>query len=317
MTTPMRELRFGLVGTGHWARIAHAPALAGTEGIAFAAVWGRDERAARDLAVRYGASAHGDFDAFLADVDAVAFAVPPDVQSSLAVRAAQAGKHLLLEKPIALSAAEADALAVAVERARVASVVFFTSLFQADVRSWQAGLTERADWAGAVAVWLGTALQEGNPFNTPWRRAKGGLWDLAPHLVALLWTGLGRVESVTADSGPLDVTHLVLHHAGGASSVITVTLSAPSEAEFFDLFVWGPGGRSPAPRESGDAIGPLRTALGELADGVASGRLDHACDVRFGRDVVHVLADAQRQLELRRPRALGSIDARIQPVFPG
>ncbi len=296
----MRELRFGLVGTGHWARIVHAPALAETEGIAFAAVWGRDERAARDLGVRYGASAHKDFDAFLAGVDAVAFAVPPDVQSSLAVRAAQAGKHLLLEKPIALSAADADALVAAVERAHVASVVFFTSLFQADVRSWLAGLTERGDWAGGSAVWLGTALQEGNPFNTPWREVNGGLWDLAPHLVALLWTALGRVESVTADSGPMDVTHLVLHHAGGASSVITVTLSAPPDAEYFDLFVWGPGGRSPAPRESGDPVGPMRTALGEFAERVASGRLDHACDVRFGRDVVHVLADAQRQREPRQ-----------------
>ena len=43
-------LRFGLVGTGYWARIAHAPALASTEGIEFAAVWGRDGTAAAELA---------------------------------------------------------------------------------------------------------------------------------------------------------------------------------------------------------------------------------------------------------------------------
>jgi predicted dehydrogenase len=36
-----RPLRFGLVGTGHWARITHAPALASTAGIELAAVWGR------------------------------------------------------------------------------------------------------------------------------------------------------------------------------------------------------------------------------------------------------------------------------------
>ena len=34
-----QALRFGLVGTGHWARITHAPALASTDGIDFAAVW--------------------------------------------------------------------------------------------------------------------------------------------------------------------------------------------------------------------------------------------------------------------------------------
>jgi len=297
----MREIKFGLVGTGHWAQIAHAPALAlsETNGIAFTAVWGRNQQAASDLAVRHGASAYQDYGAFLADVDAVAFAVPPDVQSTLALRAAQAGKHLLLEKPIALSVAEADALVAAVEGAEVATVVFFTSLFQADVRSWLDGLAARGDWAGGSAVWLGTALQEGNPFNTPWRREKGGLWDLAPHLIAVLSAGLGKVASVTADRGPMDVAHLVLHHVGGASSAITVTLSASEEAALLDLFVWGAGGRSRAPRESDDAVDALRTALGELAECARSGKNEHACDVRFGRDVVQLLAEAQRQLDAR------------------
>ena len=46
-------LRFGLVGTGYWARIAHAPALASTEGIELAGVWGRDPRAAAALAAEH------------------------------------------------------------------------------------------------------------------------------------------------------------------------------------------------------------------------------------------------------------------------
>src|SRR5712691_1871436 len=108
----MQALRFGLVGTGYWARIAHAPALGSAlgsgqgpgEDIEFAAVWGRNFPAAVVLADRYGVTAHRDFAEFLAEVDAVAFAVPPDVQSPLAVQAAQAGKHLLLEKPIAVTA---------------------------------------------------------------------------------------------------------------------------------------------------------------------------------------------------------------------
>ncbi len=37
-----RPLRFGLAGTGYWARITHAPALASTAGIELAAVWGRN-----------------------------------------------------------------------------------------------------------------------------------------------------------------------------------------------------------------------------------------------------------------------------------
>ena len=99
-----KPLRFGLVGTGYWARITHAPALASGEGIEFAAVWGRDPGAARTLAAEHGVTAYADFDEFLAGVDAVAFAVPPDVQAGMAAQAAAAGKHLLLEKPIATSA---------------------------------------------------------------------------------------------------------------------------------------------------------------------------------------------------------------------
>jgi hypothetical protein len=170
MTAALRPLRFGLAGAGYWARITHAPALASTGGIEFAAIWGRDPKAAADLAATYHTTAHHDIGAFLDGIDGVAFAVPPDVQPALAVRAARAGKHLLLEKPVAISEAQADALVRAVEDARVASVVFFTSRFQADVRAWLSDVTGRRGWTGASAVWLGSALQESSPYNTPWRR---------------------------------------------------------------------------------------------------------------------------------------------------
>jgi ornithine cyclodeaminase/alanine dehydrogenase-like protein (mu-crystallin family) len=47
-----RPLRFGLVGTGYWARVTHAPALSSIEGVELAAVWGRSAAAAADLAGR-------------------------------------------------------------------------------------------------------------------------------------------------------------------------------------------------------------------------------------------------------------------------
>jgi predicted dehydrogenase len=294
-----RSLRFGLVGTGHWARITYAPALASTEGIEFAAVWGRNADAAAGLAAGYHVTAHRDLPEFLDGVDAVAFAVPPDVQAPIAIRAARAGKHLLLEKPVAVTAADADALADAVAQARVASVVFFTARFQADVRAWEAEVTAAGGWAGGCAVWLGSAWQPGSPFNTPWRRDKGALWDLGPHVISLLWAGLGPVRSVTAVAGRADITHLVLRHDSGVTSTATVTLDAPESAEFNELFLWGPAGRSAAPTEVRDAVTPLRTALAELAANARSGQVSHPCDARFGRDVVHVLADAERQIGVR------------------
>ncbi len=296
-------MRFGLVGTGHWVRIAHAPALASTPGVSLAAVWGRNADAARSLAAEYGAAGFSsDVGAFLDAVDAVAFAVPPDVQAPLAVRAAEAGKHLLLEKPVALSVSDAEKLAGAVDAAGVASVVFFTHQFNTEIRAWLADERARgADggWSGGVAVWLGAALQPDSPFNTPWRRDKGGLWDLGPHVVAMLWACLGPVTSVTAVAGGTDVTHLVLRHSGGASSAATVTLSAPPAAAGNNLFVWGEAGRSVMPAMPDDPVDPLRVAALELVASAESGR-SHPLDVRFGRDVVKVLADAQAQLEAAR-----------------
>jgi predicted dehydrogenase len=297
MTTPARPLRFGLVGTGHWARVTHAPALASTEGIEFAAVWGRNPEAAAALAARHGAVAYRDLGDFLAGLDAVAFSVPPDVQSEIAVRAAGAGKHLLLEKPIATSDADADRLVRAVQDGGVASVVFFTARFQPDVRAWLADAAQQDRWAGGCAVWLGSAWQATSPFNTPWRREHGGLWDLGPHVVSLLWASLGPVVSVTADAGRADVAYLVLHHQSGASSTVTLTLSASEAAAGFDLYLWGEHGRSAAPAEAEQAEEPLRVALTELAANARSGRVAHPCDVRFGRDVGHVLAEAQRQVD--------------------
>jgi len=249
MTSP--PLKFGLVGTGYWAHIAHAPTLASTQGIELTAVWGRNPVATAELAAAYHATPHEDLGAFLAGVDAVAFAVPPDVQAPIAARAARAGKHLLLEKPIALSEAGADELVEAVERNQVASVVFFTLSFQPRMRAWLAGAAARGGWSGGDAAWFGSSLLESNPFNTPWRREKGALWDLGPHVVSLLWTALGPVTGVTADAGPDDVAHLVLHHQGGPSSVVTVTQSGGEAARGFEAYIWGASDRADAERQVG------------------------------------------------------------------
>jgi hypothetical protein len=155
-------------------------------------------------------------------------------------------------------------------------------------------------WQGARALWLGTALDESSPFNTSWRRAKGGLWDLGPHVISLLWPILGPVETVTAEAGRGDLTHLVLHHRGGATSTATVTVGAPEAADGFDLDVWGTRGRSAVPQLAEDPVPALRVALAELVADARSGSRSHPCDVRFGRDVTRILAQAQRQLDAAR-----------------
>ena len=131
----MAALRFGLVGTGYWAQEAHATALAGHEDADLIGVWGRDPAKTEAAAARFGIAGYTDLDRLLAEVDAV-IAVPPDVQAELAVRAAAAGRHLLLDKPLALSLDGADKVAEAVAAGGVASLVFFTLRFLPEVAAW-------------------------------------------------------------------------------------------------------------------------------------------------------------------------------------
>ena len=49
------------------------------------------------------------------------------------------------------------------------------------------------------------------------------------------------------------------------------------------------------PATKDDVVTTLRTAIGELADNANNSKQDHPCDVRFGRDIVRVLEEAQRQ----------------------
>lgn len=290
-------MRFGLVGTGHWARVTHAPAIAAAAGAELVGVWGRRPEAVRPIADEHGARAYDDFDALLDDVDAVAFAVPPNVQAPLATRAARTGKHLLLDKPIALSREDSDALADAVAAAGVASVVFFTSRFVPEVRDWLADVNTTSDWDGATAHWLGDTFGEGSPYaNSQWRRDKGGLWDLAPHLLSIVMVILGPVDRVTTERGPRDTTNLLLHHTSGATSVATVSVEAPAAATVMDVVVWGARGRSWMPPGFGAAQAALGVAVGELMAMVESGQTEHPCGVRFGRDIVDVLAAAEAQL---------------------
>lgn len=285
-------LRVGLVGTGYWARSAHAPALRASEQVSLVGVWGRSGEAARSLAAAAGTTAYADLEALLDDVDVVDLAVPPDVQAPIAARAAAAGKHLLLEKPIALDRAAADALVAAVAAHGVAVLVFFTGLFDPRIRALLDRVAADGGWQGGHALYLGSALADDNPFNTPWRRVHGGLWDLGPHAVALLTAALGPVVRVHAEHGAADLTHLVLHHAGGATSSATLTLSASDAADGFSCGIWGSAGRVEFPVDDLDAVTALTTALDELAGLVRTGERSHPASLALGREVLGVLTAA-------------------------
>jgi predicted dehydrogenase len=285
------ETTFGLVGTGPWAASTHGPGIAAATGVELACCWGRDRARTAALAGQLGVRACTSVDELFERVDAVAFAVPPEVQVELAVRAAEAGCHLLLEKPIATDVAAAGRLVAAVDGAGVASVVFFTARFDPVTRAWLSAVDHR--YEGGFARFISGADPGA---SSPWRREKGALWDLCPHLLALVIPALGSVGEVVAAAGSGDLVHLVLAHEGGATSTLSCTLQAPPAAAQISVELWGRAGVERAPTWPGDPARLIGVAATELA---AVGRGEagpHPCDVHFGEVVVEVLARAEASL---------------------
>jgi predicted dehydrogenase len=286
-------MRFGVLGTGFWASEVHATSLAEHPDAELVGVWGRDLAKAEAVGAQFDVSGTDDLDALLADVDAVSFALPPDVQAPLAERAAAAGKHLLLEKPIALSTAAADRVVAAAQASGIASVVFFTTRFRTATSTWL-DQAARTTLAGGSVTWLGSLA--GSPFDaSPWRHEHGALWDIGPHALSLLVPALGPVTAVQAGAGQGDTVHLVLSHGGGIASTVTVSHTTAALAAGIEVWVHGDAGRLVLLPESGVAVEAHRVAVDELQAAALTGGA-HPCDVVFGRDVVRVLEIAQHAL---------------------
>ncbi|MBO0747995.1 MAG: Gfo/Idh/MocA family oxidoreductase [Acidimicrobiaceae bacterium] len=290
-------MNFGLVGTGYWAWVTQAPGLARLEGAHLSTVWGRNPDRTADLAAEFGARPAGSYAELLEKVDAVVFGVPPDVQAELAVEAAGAGRHLLLEKPMATSLAAADGLVGAVDAAGVSSVVFFTSRYDPGRQAWLEDVVGET-WNGAWARSFAANFVEGSPYaSSTWRWERGALWDLGPHVLSVLLPVLGHVEAVSARPGVGDLAHLVLTHAGGATSTASITLRASRRAAGSEVAFWGERGIFSMPPMAGTSKDAFVEAARELMEGATAGRRSHPCDVHFGREVVRILAEAEAQLD--------------------
>jgi predicted dehydrogenase len=291
-------MRFGLVGTGPWAQMTHGPGLAAARTVDLVGVWGRSPDKADSVARSLGVSAYDDFAALVFDVEAVAFAVPPDVQAELALAAVRAGRHLLLDKPVAVDAGAARALRDAAAEAGVASVVFFTDRFVERTRAWLDQVCSTGGWHGGWLRWFSSLQQPDNPFGaSPWRQQRGAVWDTGPHALSTMGAALGPVVSLIAVGGKGDLVTLVLQHESGATSVVSLTQFGPPAAEGFDAAVWGEAGLSPMPPRPEDVVSqPYALAADELVAAAKSGE-PHEVDVEFGTRVVELLADAQAQLD--------------------
>jgi predicted dehydrogenase len=289
----MDPIRVGLVGAGPWAEKAYAPMLAVGPETRLACVWARRPEAARELAGRHGAEAVESFAVLLERCEAVAFAVPPDVQAELAVAAARAGKHLMLDKPLAIELEPARRLVEAVEAAGVVSQLMLTHRYRPKVQAFLARARD-FDAIGARLAFLTGSFVRG-PYATPWRKQHGAFHDLGPHAFDLLEAALGPIERMAGAGDPRGWVSLACVHANGAVSDVAMSGVMQLPQSVFELELYGRQGAIELDAVAAASDEPWSAARRSFADAVRENRPPEL-DARHGLRLQELIDRALRAI---------------------
>ena len=233
------EVAFGIVGPGMIGKV-HAEAIQAIPNARLVAVCGRNETKTNEFAARFGATAYTDYAQFLAHpgLQVVNLCTPSGMHAEEGRAAAQAGKHVLTEKPIETTLAKADELITACDTAGVRLGVIFQSRFLPAVLRIKQALEENrlgklmvcdavVKWYRAPEYyadsWHGTQALDGG----------GALINQAIHTVDLLRWLVGPVETAFAMKAALryqqiegeDTLVASLRFQNGALGVIQATTS--------------------------------------------------------------------------------------------
>jgi UDP-N-acetyl-2-amino-2-deoxyglucuronate dehydrogenase len=195
---------FGIVGTGVIAAM-HAHAIATLPGARLVAVTDVAAGAATAFAAARGCAAEPSLDALLAraDVDVVCVCVPSGLHAEVGTRAARAGKHLVVEKPIDVTLAAADRLIEAARAAGVALTVISQHRFDPGLIELKGllrhGALGRLVLGEARTKWYRTqAYYDSAGWRGTWAMDGGSLMNQGVHYVDLLRWCMGPVTEVTA-----------------------------------------------------------------------------------------------------------------------
>jgi predicted dehydrogenase len=236
-----RPVRVGLIGTSWWSALALAPGLVAHAGAELVAVCGRDPTRTTDFATRFGIG-----EVFLdpseliasSGLDAVVVAVPDDLHHELTLAALDRGLHVLCEKPLASTEAQAREMRDRAVAAGVVHMVMFTYRwlpyyrYAVDlIRDGFIGSCHHAEFRFVMSY--ARAPQYAWRYDAS--RAKGVLGDLGVHLIDLARLLVGDVGGVAsrlgvvvqrpgADGGLLepanDAASLLLDFVGGAGGTL-------------------------------------------------------------------------------------------------
>jgi predicted dehydrogenase len=281
-------LPVGLVGAGPWARIVTGPVLAAGPQTRVTGVWSRTGAHAKELAAQLGVEAYDDVDALFSTCEAAAIVVAPSAQPDLAIRAARAGKTLLLEKPLAL---DVDGARAIVETG-APGLVMLTHRFNPDLDEFL-GVVPGLEPLGGRGCFISGAFLEG-PFATGWRLERGAVLDVGPHLLDLLEATFGEIVDVRAAGNPLGWTSLVCTHASGITSDGSLCCRAATDSRT-EVEVFGRAGtaRYDARRVDRDArANRVRDALVDVAAGGS-----HPASVQQALHLQELIATIEDQLQ--------------------
>jgi predicted dehydrogenase len=189
MEAAARPTRVAVVGYGYWGA-KHVRVLSSIAGVSVAVVDRQAERLAEAAAQYPAASLGASLDDVLDDVDAVVVATPPGSHAAVAAAALDAGKHVLVEKPLTTSVADAEDL---VERAAARGVQLMVGhTFEYNPAVWKLRELVRSGALGRI-LYVDTArLSLGR-----YQRDVDVIWDLAPHDISIVSFLLDEMPSTT------------------------------------------------------------------------------------------------------------------------
>lgn len=206
MSNRMKKFNVGIAGYG-WVATAHIPAINATSLAQVTAVYSSRPLDAAQLSARHGGNieVYDDFDAMLADpeLDVVSICGYPQQHAEQVIKAARAGKHIIIEKPLCLSPKDLRAMQVAIKKARVKTCVCFECRYSSQFLATKAVIDKgllghlhygEVDYYHGIGPWYGQ-------FRWNTRRDAGGsaLLTAGCHaLDALLLCMGGDVVEVTS-----------------------------------------------------------------------------------------------------------------------
>lgn len=201
MTEP---LRIGVIGTGSISDL-HLSAYAANPGAKIVAICDVNGKRAQDVVDKYGADkVFTDYRELLADpaIDAVSICTWNNTHAPISIAALDAGKHVLVEKPLSRTVEEALAIEEAVRRSGKLLQVGFVRRYDPNVRMLQRFI-DAGEFGELYYAKASTIRRLGNPggwFSDVERSGGGPLIDIGVHVIDLCWYLMGRPKATTVSA---------------------------------------------------------------------------------------------------------------------